>query len=41
VHGESAYGETCSGIVYDSKPEKEYEEIERKFEAMKAALHIF
>ena len=38
---QNAYMQTCSGIVYDSKASKEYEEIERKLSAMKLALHIF
>ncbi|MDP3987565.1 MAG: anthranilate synthase component I family protein [Candidatus Levybacteria bacterium] len=33
-----AYAQTSSGIVYDSKPEKEYDEIQRKFAAMRKAL---
>ncbi len=33
-----AYAQTSSGIVYDSKPEKEYDEIQRKFTAMRKAL---
>jgi anthranilate synthase component 1 len=38
VHGEDAYAQTSGGIVYDSEAEKEYDEIERKLEAMKKVL---
>jgi anthranilate synthase component 1 len=33
-----AYAQTCSGIVYDSEPAHEYEEIVRKLAAMKKTL---
>lgn len=33
-----AYAQTSSGIIYDSDPEKEYEEIQRKLAAMKEVL---
>ena len=35
-----AYTQTSGGIVFDSVPEKEYEEIIRKLTAMKKALNI-
>ncbi len=38
LSGENGYAQTCSGIVLDSKPEKEFEEIERKLAAMKMTL---
>lgn len=38
VSGEKAYTQTCGGIVYDSDPEKEYQEILNKKEAMKRVL---
>lgn len=38
VAGEYAYTQTCSGIVYDSLAEKEYEEVLRKLAAMKEVL---
>ncbi len=41
VSGEKAYTQTCGGIVYDSEPEKEYEEIRNKSAAMKKTLSIF
>lgn len=40
VSGEYAYAQTSGGIVYDSKPEKEYEEIQRKLEAMRKVLGV-
>ena len=40
LSGEKAYTQTCGGIVYDSKPEKEYEEIQRKSAAMKKVLGV-
>lgn len=40
VDGEYAYTQTCSGIVYDSDEEKEYEEIQRKLEGMKKTLEL-
>lgn len=33
-----AYAQTCSGIVYDSIAEKEFEEVSRKLQAMKEVL---
>ncbi|MDB9916050.1 anthranilate synthase component I family protein, partial [Alphaproteobacteria bacterium] len=41
IKGEKAYAQTCGGNVYDSDPEKEYIEIERKLEAMKIVLKQF
>ena len=41
IKGEKAYAQTCGGNVYDSDPEKEYIEIERKLEAMKIVLKSF
>lgn len=41
VSGERAYAQTCGGIVYDSEPEKEYEEITNKLAAMKKTLSVF
>ena len=41
IKGEKAFAQTCGGIVYDSDPEKEYVEIERKLEAMKIVLKQF
>ncbi|MDP3724948.1 MAG: anthranilate synthase component I family protein [Nanoarchaeota archaeon] len=38
MSGEYAYAQTSGGIVYDSVPEKEYEEIQRKLAAIKNAL---
>ena len=38
IAGEDAYTQTSSGIVHDSKPEKEYDEIQRKLEGMKKTL---
>lgn len=38
VNGDQAYTQTCGGIVYDSEPEKEYQEILNKKEAMKRVL---
>lgn len=40
ISGNYAYSQTSGGIVYDSKPEKEYEEIQRKSAAMKKALGL-
>lgn len=39
IFGDYAFTQTCSGIVYDSKPEKEYEEVLRKLAAMKEVLN--
>ena len=41
VKGENGYAQTCGGNVYDSDPDKEYQEIERKLEAMKLVLKSF
>lgn len=41
VDGEYAYSQTSAGIVYDSVPEKEYEEVRRKLAAMKKVLVSF
>jgi anthranilate synthase component 1 len=38
IADEYAYAQTCAGIVYDSVAEKEYEEVQRKFAAMKQVL---
>lgn len=38
ISGDYAYTQTCSGIVYDSVAEKEYEEVLRKLAAMKEVL---
>lgn len=38
--GTYAYAQTSSGVVYDSEPEKEYEEIQHKFAAMKKVLGV-
>lgn len=38
IRGTTAYAQTCSGIVYDSEPTHEYEEIVRKLAAMKNTL---
>ncbi len=40
IRGEDAYAQTSSGIVYDSNPEKEYEEIVHKLAAMKEVLGV-
>ena len=41
IKGEEAYAQTCGGNVYDSDSDKEYQEIERKLEAMKTVLKSF
>lgn len=41
IRGEDAYAQTCGGNVYDSVPENEYLEIERKLSAMKTVLTEF
>lgn len=41
INGESAYAQTCGGNVYDSNPEDEYLEIQRKLSAMKVVLDSF
>jgi anthranilate synthase component 1 len=38
IDGTYAYSQTCSGVVYDSQPEKEYVEIKNKLAAMKKVL---
>lgn len=38
ISGTNAYAQTSGGIVYDSKPEKEYDEIQRKLAAMRKVL---
>lgn len=41
ANGEEAYVQTCGGNVYDSIPEHEYEEIQRKFAGTKKVLDEF
>lgn len=41
INDEKAYAQTCGGNVYDSNPEDEYEEIQRKLSAMKVVLSHF
>ena len=41
INDESAYAQTCGGNVYDSNPEDEYLEIQRKLSAMKVVLESF
>ena len=41
IKGEEAFAQTCGGNVYDSDPDKEYIEIERKLAAMKSVLDSF
>ncbi len=41
IKGEDAFAQTCGGNVYDSDPDKEYIEIERKLAAMKSVLESF
>lgn len=38
VSGDYAFTQTSGGIVYDSIPEKEYDEIQRKLQAIKEAM---
>ncbi|MBI4038551.1 anthranilate synthase component I family protein [Candidatus Daviesbacteria bacterium] len=38
ISGNYAYVQTCSGIVYDSSAEKEFDEVQRKLQAMKEVL---
>lgn len=38
INGNYAYAQTCSGIVYDSVAEKEFDEVQRKLQAMKEVL---
>lgn len=41
VNGDNAYVQTCGGNVYDSNPEDEYREIQRKFAGTKKVLDAF
>lgn len=41
ANGEEAYVQTCGGNVFDSNPESEYEEIQRKFAGTKKVLDTF
>lgn len=41
ANGESAYVQTCGGIVYDSNPDDEYEEIQRKLAGTRRVLERF
>lgn len=41
IKGNYAYTQTSSGIVYDSEPDKEYQEIQNKLAAMRAVLNKF
>jgi len=41
ISGEQAYAQTSGGNVYDSEPDAEYREIERKLSAMKNVLNSF
>lgn len=41
ANGETAYVQTCGGNVYDSNPDDEYEEIQRKFAGTKKVLEKF
>lgn len=41
INGDAAYAQTCGGNVYDSNPEDEYLEIQRKLSAMKVVLSSF
>ncbi|MDP3733303.1 MAG: chorismate-binding protein, partial [Candidatus Daviesbacteria bacterium] len=38
IAGNYGYSQTSGGIVYDSVPEKEYDEIQRKLAAMRKVL---
>ncbi len=40
VSGKNAYAQTSGGIVFDSDPEKEYTEVERKLAAMRKVLGV-
>jgi anthranilate synthase component 1 len=40
INSEKAYTQTGSGIVFDSKPKREFEEIHRKQKAMEEALEL-
>jgi anthranilate synthase component 1 len=39
ISDDYAYSQTSGGIVYDSNPEKEYDEIQRKLAAMRLVLN--
>ncbi len=41
ANGNNAYVQTCGGNVYDSNPDDEYEEIQRKFAGTKKVLDKF
>ncbi len=41
ISGNNAYSQTCSGIVYDSIAENEYDEVKRKLEGMEKTLSKF
>lgn len=38
ISGNYAYAQTCSGIVYDSVAEKEFDEVQRKLQAIREVL---
>lgn len=40
LNGNDAYGQASGGIVYDSVPEREYDEVQRKLAAIKQVLTI-
>ncbi|PIQ80947.1 MAG: anthranilate synthase component I [Candidatus Pacebacteria bacterium CG_4_10_14_3_um_filter_34_15] len=40
ISDRNAYAQTSGGIVYDSVPEKEYDEIQRKLAAMRKVLEV-
>lgn len=40
ISNKYAYAQTSGGIVYDSQPEKEYDEIQRKLAAMREVLEV-
>lgn len=40
ISGDYAYAQTSGGIVYDSVPEREYDEIQRKLAAMRKVLEV-
>jgi anthranilate synthase component 1 len=41
INEDRGYVQTCGGIVFDSSPDNEYLEIERKLSAMKSVLEEF
>jgi anthranilate synthase component 1 len=41
IHEDQAYAQTSSGIVHDSQPEAEYQEIQHKLAGMKRVLEKF